>query len=156
MMRRKDREITETEEILKIIDTCKVCRIAMQDKDEIYIVPMNFGYIYEDDRLVLFFHSAAEGRKIEVLKRQKKVGFEMDCEHRLITAESACGYGYSFASIIGNGQVEFIEQTDDKIRALKELMKHQTGQDFEFDHKMIQSVTAFKIVSTTFSGKRHE
>lgn len=57
-MRRKDREVTQISELMQIIDQCKVCRIGMQDKDELYIVPMNFGYTYEVNQLELFFHSA--------------------------------------------------------------------------------------------------
>ena len=89
-MRRKDREVVDQKEIMRIIDKCKVCRIAMQDKAGLYIVPMNFGYTYEDSQLVLFFHSAKEGRKISALKENRNVCFEMDCEHQLITADVAC------------------------------------------------------------------
>ncbi len=63
-MRRKDREVVDQKEIMQIIDNCKVCRIAMHDKEGLYIVPLNFGYSYENSQLVLFFNRAKEGRKI--------------------------------------------------------------------------------------------
>ena len=100
-MRRKDREVTDIEQLLEIIDCCKVCTIAMQDKDGLYIVPLNFGYEFKDESLTLYFHSAKEGRKISAIAENSRVCFEMDCEHRLIEAEDACGYAYSFKSIIG-------------------------------------------------------
>lgn len=154
-MRRKDREVTELNELMQIIDQCKVCRIAMQDKDGLYIVPMNFGYTYDKSQLVLFFHSAKEGRKIRALKENSSVCFEMDCEHRLITADVACNYGYYFKSIIGNGKVVFIDAIEEKKTALSLLMKHQTGQDFSFDDQMVKSVSVFKIIVHTYSGKDH-
>lgn len=154
-MRRKDREVTGINELLQIIGKCKVCRIAMQDKDGIYIVPMNFGFNYENNQLVLFFHSAKEGRKINAMKENKDVCFEMDCEHSLITADVACGYGYSFKSIIGNGSAVFIDDAGEKKAALSELMKHQTGQDFLFDDRMADSVLVFKIIVSNFTGKDH-
>lgn len=154
-MRRKDREVTNIDELMQIIDRCKVCRIAMQDKAGLYIVPMNFGYAYENNQLELFFHTAKEGRKINALKENGDVCFEMDCEHRLITGDAACEYGYCFKSIIGNGKAVFIDNIEEKKTALSALMKHQTGQDFSFDDKMANNVSVFKIIVHSFSGKDH-
>lgn len=152
-MRRKDREVTEPGELMQIIDQCKVCRIAMHDKAGLYIVPMNFGYTYENNQLVLFFHSAKEGRKISALQENSEVCFEMDCEHRLITADAACKYGYFFKSVIGYGKAVFIEDIEEKKTALSLLMKHQTGQDFSFDAGMVNSVSVFKIIVHNYTGK---
>lgn len=154
-MRRKDREVTEPQELLQIIDQCKVCRIGMRDEFGLYIVPMNFGYTYENGQLVLFFHSAKQGRKLDALKANGEVCFEMDCEHSLLTADAACNYGYYFKSIIGNGKAEFIDNVEEKKAALSALMKHQTGQDFVFDDKMAAAVTVFKIAAASFTGKDH-
>ena len=154
-MRRNDREVTDISELLAIIDRCKVCRIGMQDENGIYIVPMNFGYEYVDGRLTLVLHSAKEGRKIDALSQKQEVCFEMDCEHRLLAGETACKYGYSFKSIIGNGSAVFIEDMDEKKRALGLLMQHQTGTAFEFDDKMADAVAVFEVKVTTFTGKYH-
>ena len=154
-MRRKDREVVDQKEIIQIIDHCKVCRIAMHDKEGLYIVPLNFGYSYENSQLVLFFHSAKEGRKISAMKENSNICFEMDCEHQLITADVACGYGYFFKSIIGNGKVVFLDDIEEKKTALSLLMKHQTGQDFSFEDHMVTSVFVFKIIVNSYSGKDH-
>ncbi len=154
-MRRKDREVTKINELMEIIAQCKVCRVGMQDKDGLYIVPLNFGYAYEDNKLELFFHSAKEGRKISSVKENNDVCFEMDCEHKLITADAACQYGYSYKSIIGNGKAVFIDDVEEKKVALSALMKHQTGNDFSFDEKMVNSVCVFKIIATNYAGKDH-
>lgn len=153
-MRRKDREVKEIQEMQKIIDSCKVCRIAMQDKDGLYIVPMNFGYSFENGILQLYFHSAKEGRKIEAFKENSDICFEMDCEHRLIDGgDNACKYSYAYRSIIGNGRVVFIEEPEEKKLALSALMRHQTGRDFEITDKMTEGVSLFKILASEFSGK---
>ena len=154
-MRRKDREVTEINELMKIIDQCKVCRIAMEDKDGLYIVPMNYGYSYEDNQLVLFFHSAMEGRKITALKDNSDVCIEMDCEHSLITGDEACQYSYSYKSIIGNGEALFIDDVVEKKKAMSILMKHQTRKDFSLDDRMVNSVSVFKIIVHSFTGKYH-
>ncbi len=79
----------------------------------------------------------------------------MDCRHRLIEAENACGYGYAFGSIIGNGTASIIGEMEEKQKALALLMKHQTGKDFVFDSQGAKAVTIFKIVVSSFSVKQH-
>lgn len=155
-MRRKDRKVTDKNQLLEIVDCCKVCRIAMQDMDGLYIVPLNFGYEYNDETLTLYFHSAKEGRKISAIAENSGVCFEMDCEHRLIEAEDACGYGYSFKSIIGNGCATMVDEAEEKKKALSLLMLHQTGKEFVFNEKMAESVAVFKVTVTSFTGKYHK
>lgn len=152
-MRRKDREVTDVNELRQIMDLCKVCRIGMEDQNGIYIVPMNFGYVFENDQFMLFFHSANEGRKITALKEHGEVCFEMDCAHNLIHADSACQYGYLYQSIIGTGQVVFLDHPEDKKMALSAIMKHQTDRDFLFNDQEVKKVTVFKIVVQNCTGK---
>lgn len=152
-MRRSDREITTRSEILRILDSCKVCRLGMRDGDSIYVLPLNFGYRY-DGGLTLYFHSACEGKKLDLLRACPKVGFEMDCGHELISAEVPCRYGYRYSSLVGNGIVEFLEDPADKIAALRSLMLHQSGKDFVFDEAMARTVAVFTLNVSSFACKR--
>ncbi len=154
-MRRQDRAVTDERELRAILDSCKVCRIAMQDRDGLYIVPMNFGYTWEDGVLRLYFHSAGEGRKLEALAENPHVAFEMDSGHALVEGDTACAYAYRFQSIIGSGEAAFITDSAEKKKALSLLMQHQTGRDFFFDDRMAATVTVFQIRATAFTGKRH-
>ena len=67
-MRRKDREINDVKEIINILDMCKTASVAMLDGDVPYVVPLSYGYEIRDNILVLYFHCAKEGRKIDILK----------------------------------------------------------------------------------------
>lgn len=113
-MRRKDREITDICAILELVSECKVCRLAMTDGGVPYIVPLNYGYEYADGALTFYFHSAKEGRKLEILKKNPAVCLELDGRGELVEAANPCAYGYTFASVIGTGNVEFIEYTEEK------------------------------------------
>lgn len=155
IMRRSDREVTEIKDLLDIIASCKVCRLALQDADGLYIVPLNFGYEYADGKLLLYFHSAKEGRKINAITQNNDVCFEMDCDHRLIEADAACSYGFAFKSIIGNGTASIVGDIEEKKKALELLMQHQTGKEFSFHEKMINAVTVFKVDVVSFTGKYH-
>lgn len=154
-MRRQDREITDREALLAILDSCKVCRIAMRDEEGLYIVPMNFGYVYEEGSLCLYFHCAGEGRKIDALAAHPQVAFEMDGGHALVEGDVACAYAYRFHSIVGSGEAAFVEEAAEKKKALALLMRHQTGRDFVFDDRMAAGVTVFCIRATAFTGKVH-
>lgn len=155
-MRRKDREVCDREEILSVLSRCKVCRLGLSDGDGVYIVPLNFGYTYKHETLTFYFHSAREGRKIDILKRGGSVGFELDCNHELLEGALACAYGYRFESIIGTGRVAFITDEAEKAAALSHLMRHQTGQEFRFTPEMTRDVAVFCLTADTFSCKRHE
>ncbi|MDD3393719.1 MAG: pyridoxamine 5'-phosphate oxidase family protein [Anaerotignum sp.] len=152
-MRRKDREVTQAGDQLAILDECKVCRVAMQDEQGLYLVPLNFAYSYEKEQLTLYFHSAKEGRKIDAIEKNGAVAFEMDCGHRLMEAQAACQYGYEFKSVIGQGTASLVEDPEEKKRALALLMKHQTGKDFTFDDRMADSVAVIRLTVESISAK---
>ena len=101
-MRRKDREITGRENIEPILQACKVCRVAMTGTDGWpYVIPMNFGYTWDEDGLTLYFHGGVKGKKIDSLKADSRVCFEMDCEEGLTgEGDLACRYSYAFSSIV--------------------------------------------------------
>ena len=153
-MRRKDREVTEISDILSIIDSCKVCRIGMTDDQGIYIVPMNFGYEFVDNRLDIYVHCAKEGRKLSAIVVNPSVCVEMDCEHRLTEDEVACEYGYRFASVIGNGKAHILKDIEEKKHGLSVLMRHQTGREFVFEDAQTKSVAVVRIKIEAFTGKR--
>ena len=79
-MRRKDRAVTDRAQILDILSRCHCCRLGFQDKEEVYIVPLNFGYTESDGHLTLYFHSARQGRKIDLIARTHRAGFELDTD----------------------------------------------------------------------------
>lgn len=156
MMRRSDREVTDRAALLDILHTCKVCRVGMIDDAGMYIVPMNFGYKFEDDALTLYIHSATQGRKIIALEQHPDVCIEMDCDHALTgTGEKACTYSYRFRSIIGNGKARFLTDPAQKKRAMECLMAHQTGQTFAFEDAQLERVAVIEIAVLSWTGKYH-
>jgi uncharacterized protein len=155
-MRRKDRAVTNIEVIKEIISKIKVCRLGIVDQDTPYIVPLNFGYTFTDQLDALYFHSAHIGRKIELIKTNPKVCFEMDDEHQLITGDLACDYTYDFVSIIGTGKIEFIEDRSEKVHALEILMKHQSGQSgFSYSDAALDQVCVYRLDVDEYQVKRH-
>jgi nitroimidazol reductase NimA-like FMN-containing flavoprotein (pyridoxamine 5'-phosphate oxidase superfamily) len=153
-MRRKDREIININEIEKILLQCKTCHVAMVNEGAPYVVPLSYGYKIDGGLLELYFHSALEGKKLDILRKNNKVCFEMAFEGEPLHAETPCTSGYYFASVIGFGDVLFIEGGDKKCEALSIMFKHQSGKDVAFTAEQAKSVCVFKIVSSDFTGKR--
>lgn len=152
-MRRRDREVSGLQDKLDIIERCDVCRIGMMDEEGMYIVPMNFGYKYENDTLIFYFHGSKDGRKVDALKKNPDVCFQLDCDHEIVTGDMPCLYGYKYKSIFGTGRAEIIEDLDEKKEALALMMKKYTGEDFEINDAMAKSIAITKLTADTFTGK---
>jgi len=154
-MRRSDRKVMDREGIEEIILLCKTCHIAMVKDGLPYVVPLSFGYSFTNGgTLELYFHSALEGRKIDILKENNRVCFEMADEGESINANSPCELGYYYSSLIGNGEAVFIEDVSEKCEALSLIVKHQSGRDVVFNSSQIENVSVFKIISADYTGKR--
>lgn len=155
-MRRKDREITDNNRILEIMENCDCCRLGFYDGEEVYIVPLNFGYKSENESLTLYFHGAKEGRKVVLSNQVKTVGFEMDTNYKLHEAETACSHSARFDSIIGNGNISVVEELTEKEVALQLIMLKATHKaDWMLTKNMLNSVCVIKVEVTKLSCKSH-
>ena len=159
-MRRKDREVTDPVKIADIINRCSCCRIGFDDDGEVYIVPLNFGYEAKDNTYVFYFHGATVGRKIDLIHKKPKVGFEMDTDlavYAVNGSDVACKYTARFQSIIGNGIVSIVSDIEEKRRGLSLVMEHNTGKrEWDFDEKMINAVAVIKLEVIKMSCKEHQ
>jgi nitroimidazol reductase NimA-like FMN-containing flavoprotein (pyridoxamine 5'-phosphate oxidase superfamily) len=157
-MRRKDKEIINVEDKMKIIDQCKVCRLGLSENDKPYVIPLNYGYSFENNILTLFFHGAKEGRKVDIIKNNNQACFEIDCDNKLIEGENACKYGYAFKSVIGFGKIIILENKEEKNNGLNKIIKHQTGKELEynFTDEGIKNVMVYKMEIEEFTGKQKE
>lgn len=153
-MRRKDREITDFNELLGIVKRCSVCRVAFFDEAYPYIIPLNFGYEEKEGALTLFFHCANAGKKIELIQKNNHVAFEMDIPKAVLAGDKACDYTMPFESVCGNGVIE-IAGDDGKIPALSILMRQYSDKTaFEFDPADVKAVTILKLTVNALTGKR--
>ena len=151
---KREREVTDPGEILEILDKSMVVHLAMVDGDEPYLVPMNYGYTMEDGKLTLYVHGAVKGRKIDVLRANPKVFFSMECDVTPFDGPVACRYGTTYASIMGAGKAEILEDVEEKKAGLSVLMKTQTGKDFVFDERMVSIVNVIRIPAEFYTAKK--
>lgn len=155
-MRRKDREITDNKKLLEIMESCDCCRLGLVDGDSAYIVPLNFGFRESGGKITLYFHGASEGKKMDLLRKNELVGFEMDAKHGLMEGRTANEYSFFYQSIMGKGKVSFITDIEEKAKALQQIMCHYSGRgDWEFKEEALNRVAVWKLEVMQLSGKEH-
>ena len=152
-MTKRERQVTDENQIRHILDTAKVLHLGLAVNDEPYVVPMNYGYTMEEGKLVLYMHSALRGKKLDMMRANQKVFFEMDCDLAPFEGEKPCQYGLVYSSVMGRGTARIVEDVEEKIEAMKFLMKTQTGKDFEFNDRLVSIVAVIRIDVAEYTAK---
>ena len=150
-MLRKEREITEFGKIEKVMEKATVCRLGLADNNEPYVVPVNFGY----EKNSIYFHSALEGRKVEIIRKNNRVCFEIDTDVGIgKTDTSNCKVKYK--SVIGMGRIYILENNEEKIHGLKSIMRQCTGSEysFSFTEEKLNSVLVGRVDIENITGKQ--
>lgn len=149
-MRKAEREIKDLGEIERVIQSAEVCRLAMIDDGEPYIVPLNFGY--RNGRF--YFHCAREGRKLDVLKANPRVCFELEGEAELVRGERACQWSTRFESVIGWGRAEVVTDPQGVKEGLQALMDHYSPGTGDFDPHSLSLTAVIRVEVERMTGKR--
>ena len=154
-MRRTDREVSELNDILSILDKCQVMRLGLCADDKPYVVPLNFAYEAIGDRILIYFHCASQGRKLEIIAKNNNVCFEADFMSEIVKADIACDWGTRFQSVIGEGRVFILEDEDEKIHALNLIMKRYGFEGMpQYKSQEMTNVKVLQIVVDIIMGKR--
>ena len=151
-MRRSDREIRDIHEIIRIMEQCDVCRLAFNDEEYPYILPVNFGMQMENGQIVLYFHGADQGRKYDLIRKDNRASFEMDRAHKLVLEGDTGNCTMEYESVMGRGKIEIVPE-EEKYEALNLLMRHYHKEDFPFNQKVMPRTTVMKLVVEQITGK---
>ena len=106
-----------------------------------YVVPLSFGY----DGCFLYFHTAREGRKIDMIRRNNRVCFEFDILHDIITSEQACSWGAKYESVIGSGTAEILDTFEARNDALEWIMRQYGSGTWDFTEKMLNKTLVLRV-----------
>ena len=150
-MRKKEKEITDINEIERIIKRAVCCRIGLVDGEEPYVVPVSFGY----ERNALYFHGALEGRKVELIKKSNQICFEVDTNVEVKKSEKPCSWTMKYRSVMGVGRAYFLESDEEKIHGLTVIMRQYTeGDDFSFPKAMLDRTLVVRVDIRSITGKQ--
>lgn len=153
-MRKKEHEIRDRSELDGVISRSDVCRLAFADNNFPYIVTMNFGYLAgENSRL--YFHCASEGRKIDLIKKNNLVCFEMDTDHMMVTGTKPCDYSMKYSSIVGWGRIKIVDTENEKKEGLDAIMRHISQEKtFTYSEEVFKRTTVLRLEIFELTGKR--
>lgn len=150
-MRRKDREITDHTEIQAIICSEKLMHIALVDGDMPFLVPVFYAY----DGTSLYFHSAQSGSKMEILRRNNNICFEISVDHGVITSDDACDFEAQHRTVIGIGKAVEIADEAEKIKALDLIVAQFASQKFDYPQTNLDRTAVVRIEIGSLKGKKH-
>jgi uncharacterized protein len=148
-MRRKDKEILDQAEILAVIAKSTVCRLALCDKDQPYIIPMCFGL----DGQCLYFHCAREGRKLDMINSNPNVCFEFDIDTEIVPG-TGCDIGMRYRSVIGFGKASIVESDEERMRALDVIISHYDGKAAYYPSAVVAKTAIFRVDIESMTGKK--
>lgn len=150
-MRKPEKEITDIKEIAAVMEKAAVCRIAFVDEDYPYIIPVNF--VVRGNRL--YFHTGRQGKKIDLLRKNNRVCFEMETDTEVIKGDTPCSWSARYRSVIGFGKAFFLEEAEDKKLALDFLMEKYAGkQTFHYKTEALEKVVIIGIGIEKITGKK--
>ncbi|MBW2049106.1 MAG: pyridoxamine 5'-phosphate oxidase family protein [Deltaproteobacteria bacterium] len=149
-MRRKEKEIMDRGEIESIIGKAVVCRLAFSVDNKPYVVPLNFGYRDE----CFYFHTARKGKKIDMIKTNNRVCFELDVDHQVVMAKDPCDWNMRYRSVIGYGRAFLLEGIEEKRRALDIIVEHYSGEVKEYKEGLVEHLAVIKVQVESMTGKK--
>lgn len=167
-MRRKDREVLDFDEIIGILDKCKVMHLAMISEGKPYSVPVNFGYMaFNEDgkkRVEVYFHGAKEGKKVSALKENPQVCFSAVSFSQTESSDKStepCSWTCFYESVTGSGKAVFLENAAERAKAMDALMLHNGYRlppgvkTIAYNMMMFAKTSVVKIEIEMLTGKRH-
>ena len=150
---KREFRITDEAQILEILDKCKVLHLGLAVNNEPYVVPLNYGSVMEDGKLTLYLHSAVQGKKLDMIRANPNVFFEMDCDRMPFEGKVPCQYGLVYSSVMGRGTAHIVEDVEEKKKAMSILMKTQTGKEFTFEDRLVSIVAVIRIDVSEYTAK---
>ena len=148
-MRRNDKKIESESDIIEILRRGEICYLSMVDEGKAYAIPLNFGYADG----ALYFHSAPEGRKIDVLKRDPEVCFTIIADYSIVRGEKACSWSAKYSCVIGTGKARILTDPEDKKKGLAILMGQYSNEESDFAGIDLENVAVIRVEIETLTGK---
>jgi hypothetical protein len=151
-MRQKRREVQDREAILAIMAEARICRIGLSDAGQPYVVPMHFGL----GKNCLYLHCARAGRKLDILRKNDRVCFEMDILGDIKPGASACGWSTRYRSVIGFGRASLVDDPVERRGALDRIMDHYGAPPpHVYEERSLSLTTIIRIDIDSMTGKFH-
>ncbi|HIY78162.1 MAG TPA: pyridoxamine 5'-phosphate oxidase family protein [Candidatus Borkfalkia excrementavium] len=157
-MRKSQREISDFQEKKAALLACGFLTLAVGGESAPYLVPLDFGAEEREGKLILYFHCAKEGKKLDLLRKDPNVGFCAARQFRVFNNGTApCGFTADYESVCGRGVASVLSDRAERLHGLKVLMAHYTEEGFSDESFLERPLALAEVVRvdvTEFTGKR--
>jgi nitroimidazol reductase NimA-like FMN-containing flavoprotein (pyridoxamine 5'-phosphate oxidase superfamily) len=144
------REITnDVNTIESIIRNAPVCRIALSDDGQPYVVPVCFGYADN----TLYFHSAPKGRKLDILRKNNAVCCGFDVDQEIVRSEDACAWSVRYRSVVASGKAFVVKDLEEKRKALDVILAHYGGRPRAYPEATLRRTAVVRVEIEDMTGK---
>jgi uncharacterized protein len=153
-MRRADRAVTDKARLESMLAAADSCRLGFAVGGEPYLVALCFGHEWKGELPVLYFHCAREGRKLEMMRANPRVCFQLDCRREATAASEPCGWSMRYESVVGYGDLEEVEDPAEREAGLDLVMRHY-GWDGNgtYAEKALAATAILRLRVDELSGK---
>ena len=149
-MRKIEKQVSDPAMIDAIIGRADVIRIAMVKDNRPYLVPLNFGY----DGKSFYIHSAKQGKKLDIIKENPNVWFELTGKHAIVPSPYGCEWTCKYECVMGEGKAEILTDSQQKRHALDVIMeKYSPDKKYDYSDKSVDNVCMVKIDIENMIGK---
>lgn len=153
-MRRKDREVTDFKEIIKIIDECDIIRIGLSDVDFPYIVPLNFAYTVNGGQICFYVHGAMAGRKYTLMNKNLKCSFEMDIPIKMECIYEKKDVTMRYKCVMGTADISFLDG-EEKQAAIDDIImaRYEQTRSFEYNKAAVARTAVARLAVREITAK---
>lgn len=103
----------------------------------------------------MFFHSANQGQKLDMIRQNNRACFQVTVGHRLIETRIRCNCGMEYRSVVGRGRIYFVTDPAEKIDGLNAVVHHYHGQDRpRYNEAYVRAVTVLRLDIEELTGKQ--
>lgn len=149
-MRRREKAIAADDELEELLSRTNVCRLGLHGGDWPYVVPVHFGY----EAGAVYFHSAPQGRKLDLLRKDSRVCVEAEGEVEVVPGAPPCRSTTRYRSVIAFGRATFLEEREEKRRALALILRQCGVQGGELGDPAVDAVAVVRVALEEVTGKR--
>jgi len=141
-----------SEDSKELLENAPVGRLGTCLGNEPYVTPLNF--VYDNEKI--YFHSAKVGRKLENMKSNPKVCFEVDQLIDIKQGEVGCDFGCYYQSVIISGEARIVESESQKVRILEKLVSKYALKNIKpvFENSKLERIDVVEIQVENMSGKQ--
>jgi nitroimidazol reductase NimA-like FMN-containing flavoprotein (pyridoxamine 5'-phosphate oxidase superfamily) len=144
--------MTEKAQVEDLLRSALVGRIGTIWQGGPYVVPVCFAY----DESKIFFHSARVGRKMECLRANSEVCFEVDEWQRLVPAHHGCAVTVHYRSVLAYGRYEEVTEEGERLRALELISHKYAGRPNKpMSRERLDPTLVGQIVIDSITGRRN-